>query len=177
MLVRLVSEKGNNMKKTMASVMLALCAVAAHAEPPSDASVARLLAASGASKMMDSIEPLIEKMVRDSLADMLGGDTFTPNQQKVMGAWPTKFAKLMSEEMTWAKMQPDMVRIYQESFDQAEVDGMTAFYESPVGQATVKKLPLVLSKSMALSQARMQTLMPKIQALLKETQEEMERAK
>lgn len=165
------------MKKTMAGVMLALCAVVAHAEPASEASVARLLVASGSSQLMDGMTPLIEKMVRDSLKDMQGADTLTPKQQQVMDAWPTKFAKLMGEEMSWAKMLPDMIRVYQESFDQTEVDGMIAYYESPVGQSIVKKLPLVLSKSVALSQARMQALMPKIQALVKETQEDVERAK
>ncbi len=37
-------------------------------------------------------------------------------------------------------MLPIFMRTYRESFTQDELDGMTAFYKTPAGQAVVKKM-------------------------------------
>ena len=43
--------------------------------------------------------------------------------------------------MTWDKLRPLYVRIYQESFTQEEIDGLIVFYESPAGIAFVERWP------------------------------------
>ena len=163
------------MKKMIVGLSLAGCAMAAHAEA-STASIVRLLQVSGTSQMMDNMKPHLEKMMRESFKDLVEDKSLSPKQQRVMDAWPAKFAKLMGEEMSWPQMEPDVVRIYQESFDQAEIDGLIAFYESPTGKSMVQKMPLVMAKSAEMSQRQMQRLMPKMKALMEDTRAEMERA-
>lgn len=43
-------------------------------------------------------------------------------------------------------MEPIQIPIYRETFEQAEIDGLIAFYGSPVGQAFVNKMPTVSQK-------------------------------
>jgi uncharacterized protein len=61
---------------------------------------------------------------------------------------------MLREEMTWDKLRPVYVQIYQESFTQEEIDGLIAFYESPAGFAFVEKMPFVMQKSMSIMQSR-----------------------
>ena len=74
----------------------------------------------------------------------------------------------MREEMTWDKLRPLYVQIYQESFTQEEIDGLIAFYESPAGVAFVEKMPFVMQKSMSIMQSRMAPMMEKMKAAIKE---------
>ena len=69
-------------------------------------------------------------------------------------------------------MRPMFVQIYQESYTQEEVDGLVAFYQSPIGVAYIEKMPIVMQKSMTLVQTRMGPMMEKMQAALKQAMEE-----
>ena len=70
--------------------------------------------------------------------------------------------------MSWQRMKPLYVQLYQDTFEQDEVDGLLAFYTSPTGQAFLNKMPVVMQKSMALSQSLMQSALPKMTAAMKE---------
>jgi hypothetical protein len=75
---------------------------------------------------------------------------------------------MLREEMTWDKLRPLYVQIYQESFTQEEIDRPIAFYESPAGVAFVEKMPFVMQKSMSIMQSRMAPMMEKMKAAMKE---------
>ncbi len=53
--------------------------------------------------------------------------------------------------MSWEKYEPDMLSIYRESFTQAEVNELIAFYQSAVGRNFASKSPQIAQKSMAVS--------------------------
>jgi hypothetical protein len=55
------------------------------------------------------------------------------------------------------EMLSDMVPVYQRHFTKTEIDGLTAFYSSPVGQKFLHEMPAVTAETM-------QTAMPRIQA-------------
>ena len=79
---------------------------------------------------------------------------------------PAKFTDIMREELSWSKMKPQYIRIYQESFSQEDVEGFIAFYRSPAGQAYVDKMPIVMQKSMAVGAQMSQNIGPKIKAAI-----------
>ena len=74
-------------------------------------------------------------------------------------------------------MEPEIVAVYRESFTQEEIDAQLSFYRSPGGQAVIAKMPMVMQKSMEMSQRQMHRLMPKMQALMKETLSDAKAAK
>ena len=144
----------------------------AHAEPASQESVENLLAATKVESMMDSMYSGVEQMMRQSMKQAAQGKPLSPEQQRIFDAVPTKFVAVMREEMNWQKMKPLYVQVYRDTFEQEEVDGLLAFYASPAGQAFVNKMPIVMQKSMALSQSLMQSLIPKMTAAMKDAMTE-----
>ena len=144
----------------------------AGATPASQESVEALLAATKTESMMDSMYSGMEQMMRQGMHQAIQGKTLSPEQQRIVDAVPSKFFAVVREELGWEKMKPQYVQLYRETFEQDEVDGLLAFYASPAGQAFVNKMPLIMQKSLALSQSLMQSLVPKMTAAMKDAMAE-----
>jgi hypothetical protein len=155
------------MKRLLALLSL-LTSLSVHAAPASRESVENLLVATKAESMMSSVFAGMDQIMRQSMAQAAQGRSLNAEQQRVLDAMPPKFIAIMREEMSWQKMKPQYVQLYVETFEQEEVDGLLAFYASPTGQALLNKMPVVVQKSMALSQSLMQSALPKMQAAIKE---------
>lgn len=82
--------------------------------------------------------------------------------------------RVVSEETSWKRMKPDIVAIYRETFTQDEIDAMTEFYGSPVGQSVLEKMPGVMRKSMRVTHRQMMSVMPKIRQIQRETAAELQ---
>jgi uncharacterized protein len=72
---------------------------------------------------------------------------------------------VLGEELDWNTLEPIYADIYTQSFTQQEIDGMIAFYKSEPGQAVLAKMPIVMQKTMQAMQARMASMMPKIEKI------------
>ena len=107
----------------------------------------------------------MDEMMKNAMQQALQGQTVTPKQQKIIDDMQTKTVAVLKEELNWESLEPLYIQIYSESFSQEEIDGMLAFYETPAGQALIKKMPVVMQKSMVEMQKRMGTLMQKLQKI------------
>ncbi len=145
---------------------VAFITFSAHASPASQESVESLFAVMKTESMMDSIYGSMEQMMRQGMKQAVQGNTLSPEQQRIFDAVPAKFVTVMREEFNWGKMRPLYVQLYRDTFEQEEVDGLLAFYTSPTGQAFVNKMPVVMQKSIGLSQSLMQSLIPKMTAAI-----------
>lgn len=154
--------------KPFATALLLCACLGAHAAPPSAESIERLMAVTQAEKLMERTLAAADQNLRQSLQQRFVGQTLSPEQRQVIDLLPTRFMTLMREELDWARLKPEFVRLYQEALDQEEVDGLIAFYASPAGQAVLRKLPLVVQRSMELTQQRLQLLSPKLRKLVEE---------
>ena len=156
------------MKLKSRLVLTAALALAfnAAAAPPSDASIEELMRLSQTESMMSTAYASMEPMMRGMMADMSLGEKLTPEQQRAFDLFPAKFAQVMREEMGWSTTKPRMIELYREVFTQEEVDGQIAFYRSPAGQAVIAKMPLLMQKSMEMSERQMRALMPRLQAAM-----------
>ena len=163
-------------KLLLASVMVVFVSQAA-AAPASPESVEALLTATKAESMIESVYASMEQFMRTSMQQAAGGKTLTPEQQQVIDSLPAKFLALMRSEFTWDKLKPQYVQLYRETFDQEEIDGLAAFYRSTAGQAFINKMPIVMQKSMAISQSQMQALFPKIKSAVDQAISEAKLAK
>jgi hypothetical protein len=76
--------------------------------------------------------------------------------------------KIVQEEFSWDKLKPTYIAIYQETFDQEEIDGLVAFYKSPVGTSMVNKMPVVMQKSMVGMQARLQPMFKRMKGMMEQ---------
>jgi len=148
-----------------------------HASPASTESIERLFVAMKAESMMESIYGGAEQAMQEAMKQTVGDRPLAPEQQRVLDAVPAKFVAVMRQELSWQKTEPLYVQVYRETFEQEEVDGLIALYTSPAGRAFVDKMPLVMSKSFALSQSMMQSLFPKMKAAIEEAVAEAKIAK
>ena len=102
----------------------------------------------------------------DQVVAQIGGmmETIQPNptpQQKARRQEALdKIAKLARDRMT--KIRPQLAKEYADTFTPEEIDGLLAFYETPAGQASLKKIPAINARMAALAQIELTTLGPEI---------------
>jgi hypothetical protein len=115
--------------------------------------------------------------MRQAMKQAVGDKPLSPEQQRALELVPSKFVAAMRAEFTWATLKPRYVQLYQETFEQEEIDGLIAFYRSAVGQAYINKMPTVLQKSMSIAQSQMQSLLPRMKQATEEAIREAKLAK
>jgi hypothetical protein len=149
----------------------------APADRASDESLHRLLEVQQARKIVEAMSQQMDAVFAGTLNQMLGAEHLNAKQQEVVNKARIKYRDLFKDILNWEVMEPLYIKVYGDTFTQKEIDGMTAFYASPVGHAVIQKMPLVLANSMAEMQKRMGGLVPRIQQIAKETAEEIKAQK
>ena len=66
------------------------------------------------------------------------------------------------EHLNWSSLEPEYVRVYTEVFSERELRDLIAFYESPLGQKMLDKMPVAAARTQAIMMERMQRGMPKL---------------
>lgn len=153
-------------KILLASVAVAVWPTVALGNPASPESVSELLAVSNTRGVLDQMMTQIDGMMKQSMdaamSEALKGESLTASQEEIVGRMQEGVLAIMREELAWERLEPMYIEIYVESFTQEEVDGMLEFYKTPAGQATIKKLPGVVRKSMTRMQQRMGPMIEKL---------------
>lgn len=159
------------MKSTWLLVcVLALSPLAVEAsERASRESVEKLMEVTEVSSMVDAMQSQVDGMFEGFAAQLNLSDADRPAFEK----YKAKLIALLNEEVTWEKLKEPTLEIYMRHFSEEEVQGLIEFYSSDIGQSMIRKMPLVMQESMTISQGMLQTLMPRIQALAAEMQDEI----
>ena len=110
-------------------------------DPAKDAAIRHLMDVTETSKLGDTIQGAISNQVQNVMGQ---SRAIPPDQmQKFMDTFNQKFdASAPSGAVTDA-----MVPIYSHHFSLEEIQGITKFYESPVGQRLVKEMPALLQET------------------------------
>ena len=100
-------------------------------------------------------------------------DTMSGSEEAKAAAAQTvdKLMSRLQERLSWAKMKPEYVRLYDEVYSDEEITGILAFYKSAAGQALLKKMPILMTKSMEIGQRQMSDLMPELQRITRDAAE------
>jgi hypothetical protein len=165
------------MKNPIAIFVLSVASISAIAATPTDESIRTLFTVMKADSMLNNIYAAMEPAMRQGMAQATAGKEPTPEQKRIMDRFSQRFSDLMRTELSWAKLEPVQIRIYRESFEQSEIDGLIEFYRSPVGQSFINKMPVATQKAIAEVQTYMQQVMPKMQVLMQEMVSEVKSAK
>ena len=161
------------MRQAIAIVLLLLSSVLmCNAAQPTSESIDTLLTLTRTDALIDSVYGNVEQTMRQAMAQAVAGKNLSEEQQRYLQAAPARFVAIMKEELSWESLKPMYIEIYRDSFTQEEIDGLIAFYQSPVGMAFVNKMPIVMQKSMTSMQARMQPMMEKMQAATRQALED-----
>jgi uncharacterized protein len=156
------------MHKFISLIALSVCSMASSAAPATEESIKTLFKVMKAEALLDSVYANIEPAMRQAMAQAAEGKALSEEQRRIMDRAPQRMSELLRSELSWAKMEPIQIPIYQETFEQAEIDGLISFYKSPLGQSFVNKMPTVTQKGMVAMQGYMQQVMPRIKAGMEE---------
>jgi hypothetical protein len=79
-----------------------------------------------------------------------------------------RMTDLFESALDVGKLKEDLTRIYSESFSKDELDQLSAFYDTPLGQTLLAKQPEIQQKMQASVMPRMAELGPKIQGMARD---------
>jgi len=142
------------------------------AAEPTEASIEKLLSLMKAETMVDSVYANLEAYTRQGIHQAVAGKQLSDEQRRALEGVSKKLMQIVQEEMNWSTLKPMYIRIYRESFDQEDIDGLNVFYASNAGQAYVNKMPIAMQKTMAAVQERMAPLLAKVTNAMKTAAEE-----
>lgn len=141
------------------------CSKVAIAEPASESSIKQLLAVTQAQKLVEGMRGQFDLLMNNAIEQALKGKTPTAKHQQAIDNMKNRMVALLQGELTWEKLEPQYLRLYQDSFTEEEVAGILSFYETPAGQAIIYKMPVLMQKSMIEMQKRMGGIVPQIQKI------------
>ncbi len=116
-----------------------------------------------------------EKMINDTMDGQMKAMTDMMRQQmQQMGQevdeelmeFQGKAMQRMFEDIDWEPIEKGMAEVYANVFTKEELKGVSSFYTTPAGQATIEKMPEIQAKSM-------QVMMPAIMQASQKMQQEM----
>ena len=154
--------------------VLTFC-LSTRAAPPSDQSVNQLLQLTKVDRQMDSVFAQMEGAMKASLQRLTKGRPLSAEEQATLDQQQAKMSAIMKEELSWDKVKDQYVQAYREMFSQEEIDGLMAFYQTPVGQSLMNKQPELTNRTMAILQQRMAPVMQRIQKMSEEAALELKK--
>ena len=143
------------------------------AEQDKLANIERLLEVTNSEEIVKSILGQTEQMM-SNMGAQIG---VRPNEEEYFSNFSEKVFDLLTNEMNWDTLKTDFIELYSQNFTEKEIADMLSFYETDSGRAMVEKMPLVLQESIQLSQNRMMSIMPDIQEMARELQQELEQVR
>jgi len=155
-------------------LLLALCTCLHAASKPNESSIRELLEITKAKRLVDAMVTQMDAAMKNGMAQAAKGKASSLELNIIMDKLQKKMMDILKEEVDWSVLEPIYIAVYQEHFTQAEVDGMLAFYRTPVGATVIDKLPLVMQESMLKMQDRMGPLVQKLDVIQKEAFREIQ---
>src|SRR5688572_21984392 len=117
-------------------LILFLCFVsvglAAPSLAPSEASIRELLDVTKARGLIDGMMVQMDQVMKAAMAEASQGRESSPEVKALVDRMQEKMMGILREEVDWSVLEPMYISIYQESFSKEEVDGMLAFYRTPI---------------------------------------------
>ena len=101
----------------------------------------------------------------------------TPEQKKLADDYLNQMGTIAQGGANWATLKPKIVDLYMETFTEADLDGILAFFKTPSGQDYVSKSPELSGKTVEILQCAVRGLQPQFEAVTKAFQTEMENTK
>lgn len=116
--------------------------------------------AAGAMKtgFLATIEPMIDNMKQKGMPDAAVAE-----MKAAMTEW-------FDAEIKWSEIKPKMIDLYVQEFSAQELKELLAFYQTPVGQKAIAKLPVIMRQGSMIGQEyasrKQDSLKQKVQAIV-----------
>jgi hypothetical protein len=150
----------------MLAVVMVVAPVGARADEASkQAKVKELFAVMHMDHSLDRMRSAMEQQVQATAKNAPGTEQMTPEKKKMQQEFVDNSMKVVDENFGWAELEPAYVKLYADTYTEAELDGILAFYKSPAGQALLTKTPELSAGVMQIVHGHMGDFQPKMQGL------------
>jgi uncharacterized protein len=144
------------------SASFAMADAASHA-----ADAERFLKLAHADKLTVPVYGQVQQMFAQRFAQAPGG------KQAVLESYQAKANAALDKAVGWDKLKPDMVKLYTSNFSEQELKDLIAFYQSPLGQKVLQKMPTLTAQSAQITQGKLETAVPEVNKLLADMSKEL----
>ncbi|HEX4154950.1 MAG TPA: DUF2059 domain-containing protein [Acidobacteriaceae bacterium] len=120
-------------------------------------------------QLMNAVMTQVQQMTQS----VPGADRFTPEQRKEVADFQQRVADVTEKKLGWKAMEPDFITLYASTYTEEELDGILAFYKSPVGQSMLEKTPELMQKGMEIAQQRVKEIQPELNQMTEDFIEQM----
>ncbi len=148
-------------------------------DPAKRAAIEEVLALSKADQMIPQMLTQVEQIIKPQIEQSLPPEIQNSSRRAEITADLEEFENrlwtIIRNRMDFAKMKPDMVKLYDETFTTEELNGIAGFYKSPAGQALLQKLPILTAKSVEFGTKLMNGSMEEIRDMTLAWSEEMKK--
>ena len=144
-----------------AAILFGTSASFAMADATSHAADAeRFLKLAHADKLTVPVYGQVQQMFAQRFAQAPNG------KQAVLESYQAKANAALDKAVGWDKLKPDMVKLYTSNFNEQELKELISFYESPLGQKVLQKMPTLTAQSAQITQGKLETAVPEVNKLL-----------
>jgi hypothetical protein len=142
--------------------------------------IEEMLRITGADKTVDNVLDQQQALIKQQLSSLVMEDgSLSPYRDKlepVIEDYQAKIIAVMKKAMNWTEVKPQMVKIYDELFTEAELSAIVAFDKTPAGKALIDKTPAITGKSMEVGMRQLSGAMPDIEHLSDQMKADMRKA-
>jgi uncharacterized protein len=144
------------------TLLLAICLPAAAQAPlTKQQKIERILNVTNPSSAADEVVNQVRGMLQQLQPNP------TTQQQKKRNEALDKISKISYERLR--QIRPQLIKAYEDTFNDDEIDAMLSFYTSPGGRAATKKMPAINQRMSDLIQNEMNSLGKEINKIAEET--------
>ena len=133
-------------------------------EASKSAKAEELLQLTQGDQMVKMMEPMMKGMMAQA------GKDIPAEQRAKVGEMQEKIMALVAVGLS--KARPALVKVYTDTYTDEEIDGILAFYKSPVGKAFLQKMPEVMQRSMPVMMQMMGDLQPQMKTMMEGIKEQ-----
>jgi uncharacterized protein len=151
--------------RIMAVIFLSIAPIARADEASKHAKVKELFQLTYMESRVQQAKAAAMAQARAFATQYLTSFDLPEDQKKDATVYYEKLYALVATKYDWNKLEPAYEQIYVDLYTEQEIDGILAFYKSPVGHAFLSKTPEATGKMLEISEQQMRLLTPQIQKL------------
>ncbi len=150
-------------------VLCSMFSASAFAETPSTASIQQLMQLLDAQTQYEQELEYSKQSYQEMMQQVLDSQAkhLDEDKQKKFQTFSAEMLDLMMQESQWTQVEPETIQIWQDIYTQEEINSMIQYYQTPMGQSILKKMPLATEKSNAIVQGKIDKFMPQFIEKLK----------
>ncbi|NQD94485.1 DUF2059 domain-containing protein [Pseudomonas sp. CrR25] len=114
----------------------------------------------------DKLAVPVYAQVQQMFAQRFAESGAPASKQAMLETYQAKANAALDQAVGWDKIKPDMVKLYTSNFSEQELQELIAFYQSPLGQKVLQKMPTLTAQSAQLTQSKLEAAVPKVNKLL-----------